>query len=146
MATNAHKIYRGMDEQVKTISDKTVAGAYLPGTFVTYSATVFTQATAAEQRVVLLANREFYGQSVDDAYASGDTGVAYPLVANEPYIARFAAATYTEGQELSVGAAGQLAAAAAGDRVVGFYTGSGVALSAGDLDDFVAADSYIKPA
>jgi len=144
MATTAHKIYRGMDEQVKTISDKTVAGAYLPGTFVSYSATVLTQATVHEQRVALLSNREFYDQGVDDAYESGDTGVIYPLVPNEPYIARFAAATYTAGQELTIGAAGRLVAAGTADRVIGFYTGTGVALSAGDLDDFVAADSYVK--
>jgi hypothetical protein len=144
MATSAHQIYRGMKPDMPTMSDKKTAGAYLPGTFCSFSATVLTQATAAEQRLALLSNREFMGQSVADAYASGDTAVAYELVPDEPYIARFAAATYTYNQELSVGASGRLAAAASLDRVVGFYTGTGVALSAGDLDDFVAADSYIK--
>jgi hypothetical protein len=144
MASSANKIYRGLDPEVKTISNLKTAGAYLPGTFCSFSATILTQATVAEQRVALLSNREFYDHSIDTAYASGDTAVAYELVPGEPYLARFAAATYTYNQELTIGAAGRLVAAGTADRVVGFYTGSGVALSAGDLDEFVAADSYVK--
>jgi hypothetical protein len=146
MATNAKKIYRGLDPEKQTITKLKLAGAYLPGTFVYQSSdTVLTQATDAHQRVFLLGNREFMGQSVADAYPSGDTGLVFELVPTEPYIARFAAATYTKGQELTVSTAGRLAAAAQGDVVIGFYNGSGVALSAGDLDDFVVANSYIKP-
>jgi hypothetical protein len=144
MASTANKVYRGSNEQKKTISNLKTAGAYLPGTFCSLSATTLTQATTAAQRVVLLANREFGGQSIDTAYASGDTAVAYELIPTEPYVARFAAATYTYGQELTVGASGRLAAAASTNVVIGFYTGSGVALSAGDLDEFVVANSYIK--
>lgn len=144
MASTANKVYRGSNEQKKTISNLKTAGAYLPGTFCSLSATTLTQATTAAQRVVLLANREFGGQSIDTAYASGDTAVAYELVPTEPYVARFAAATYTYGQELTVGASGRLAAAASTNVVIGFYTGSGVALSAGDLDEFVVANAYVK--
>jgi len=145
MASTANKVYRGSNEQKKTISNLKTAGAYLPGTFASLSATTLTQATTAAQRVVLLANREFGGQSIDTAYASGDTAVAYELVPCEAYVARFAAATYTYGQELTVSTAGRLAAAASTNVVIGFYTGSGVALSAGDLDEFVVANAYIKP-
>lgn len=144
MASTAKKIYRGTNPAMSSISNLKVAGAYLPGTFCTLTATTLTQATSAAQRVVLLDNRDFYDQSISTAYASGDTAVARELVANEPYCARFAAATYTYGQELTVSTAGRLAAAASGNVVVGFYTGSGVALSAGDLDEFVASNSYTK--
>jgi len=144
MATTAHQIYRGVNADMKTITDKKVAGAYLPGTFCTSSATTLTQSTTAAGRQFLLANREFMGQSIADAYPSGDTAEVYELIPKEPYVARFAAATYTFQQELTIGAAGRLVAAASTNIVVGFYAGSGVALSAGDLDDFVAADQYVK--
>ena len=145
MATTAKQIYRGMNPDMKTITDKKVAGAYLPGTFCTSSLTTLTQSTAPAGRQFLLAPLDVAGQSVATAYLSGDTAAVYELVPKEPYIARFAAATYTYGQELTIAASGRLAAAASTNIVVGFYTGTGVALAAGDLDDFVAADQYIKP-
>lgn len=145
MATTAKQIYRGTNPEMPTVSNLKTAGAYVVGSFCTASTTTLTQATSPVGRLFLLSNREFYGQSVTDTYASGDTAVAYELIAKEPYVGRFAAATYTTNQELTIGASGRLAAAASTNIVVGFYTGSGVALSAGDLDDFVAADAYIKP-
>lgn len=144
MASTAKKVYRGLDPEKSTVSNLTVAGAYLPATFCTASATALTQATAGTGRLFLLSNREFYDHDIDTAYASGDTAVAYELVPTEKYVARFAAATYTYGQELTVAASGRLAAAASTNVVVGFYTGSGVALSAGDLDEFVVANAYTK--
>lgn len=144
MASTAHKIYRGLDPQKQTVTDRTVAGAYLPGTFCTASATVLTQATAGTGRLFLLSNRDYYDHDIDNAYASGDSAVAFELIPTEPYIARFAAATYTYGQELTVAASGRLAAAASTNVVVGFYTGTGVALSAGAFDEFVVANAYVK--
>lgn len=146
-----NRVYRGpFDRQPKTISDKTVAGAYLPCTFVTEGASTLTQATAFAANLRLLGNRDFYSEgqftSTDPlltAYASGDTGVAYVLEVGQTYQGAVAAATYTFGQELTVGAAGRLAAAASGDRVVGFSRGSGAKL-AGDLMDFEVANIYTK--
>jgi len=146
MASTANTVYRGIKPDMKTISNLKTAGAYLPGTFCSASVTTLTQATTAPQRVFLLAHRDCYDQSIDTAYASGDTAIAYELVPGEPYVARFAAATYTINQELTIGAAGRLTAAASTNVVVGFYTGGASdALSAGDLGEFVAADRYIKP-
>lgn len=146
-----NRVYRGpFDRQPKTISDKTVAGAYLPCTFVTEGASTLTQATAFAANLRLLGNRDFYSEgqftSTDPlltAYASGDTGVAYVLEVGQIYQGAVAAATYTFGQELTVGAAGRLAAAASGDRVVAFSRGSGAKL-AGDLMDFEVANIYTK--
>jgi hypothetical protein len=150
----ANRIYRGpADRQPKTVSDKTVAGAYLPGTFVTEGSATLAQATAFAANLRLLAARDFYADpnaaftSTDPlltAYASGDSGVAYKLEPTQEYQAAVAAATYTYGQELTVGAAGRLAAAASGNIVVGFARGSG-AKSAGDLMDFEVANFYTKP-
>lgn len=146
-----NRVYRGpFDRQPKTISDKTVAGAYLPCTFVTEGASTLTQATAFAANLRLLGNRDFYSEgqftSTDPlltAYASGDTGVAYVLEVGQIYQGAVAAATYAFGQELAVGAAGRLVAAASGDRVVAFSRGSGAKL-AGDLMDFEVANIYTK--
>lgn len=135
----------------RTVSDKTVAGAYLPGTFVTEGATSLTQATAFGPMLRLLANRDFYSTGALDAndplltaYASGDTGIAYELCPCQRFQAAAAAATYTFGQELTVGAAGRLAAAASGDKVIGFAKEAG-AKSAGAMLDFEVANIYTKP-
>ncbi len=147
MATNAHQIYRGMKPDKKTVSNLVLAGAYLPGTFCSASVTTLTQASSGvgTGRLFLLSNREFMGQSIADAYASGDTAVAYEMSAEDDFIARFDAATYTYGQELAIGTNGRLKAAATGNVVFATYTGTGVALSAGAFDDFrVIANTYIK--
>ena len=145
------RIYRGpQDRQPKTVSGKTVAGAYLPGTFVTEGASTLTQATAFAANLRLLGNRDFYSDGALNttdpllaAYASGDSGVAYVLEVGQTYQAAVAAATYTYGQELTIGAAGRLAAASTGNVVVGYARSAG-AKSAGDLIDFEVANHYAK--
>ena len=124
-----------------------VAGAYLPGTFVTASTTALTQATAGTGRLFLLGCRDYIGQDIVTAYTSGDTGIAYRLRPDTDICAAVAAATYTKGQELTVGASGRLAAAASGNVVVAFFDDdekSGVAQSAGTICDAVVANSYVK--
>lgn len=146
MSTSAHVIYRGSNPAKETVSNLKLAGAYLPGTFCTASSTTLTQTSSgvSQGRLLLLSNRPFAGQSISDAYASGDTAVAYDLNDGDEFIARFDAATYTYGQELSIGTNGRLKAAASGQVVFATYTGSGVALSAGDFDDFRVINSYVK--
>lgn len=146
------RIYRGpADRQPKTVSDKTVAGGYLPGTFVTEGASALTQATAFAAGLRLLADRDYYSAGALDAndplkvaYASGDSGVAYVLEPGQTYQAAVAAATYSFMQELTVGASGRLVAAVSTNIVVGFAKFSG-AKSAGDLFDFEVANFYTKP-
>ena len=148
------KIYRSpVDRQPQAISDKTVTGALLPATFVTEGQAAFTQATAFGPGVRLLANRDFYSSmtsffnSTDPlltAYASGETGVAFVLEPGQTYMGAIAAATYTWGQELTVGAAGRLVAAATGNVVVGYYRSAPGAKLAGDLVDFEVANHYTK--
>lgn len=140
----ANTIYRGPTaDQSKTITAP-VAGAYLPGSFVTYDGTEFTQAAAPAGRLMLLTNREFYTQTVTDAYAADETGMAYRLEPEDEYQAVFAAGSYTYGQELTVNASGQLAAAASTNLVVGFFDGAGATLTANQLGDFVVANYYVK--
>lgn len=146
------RAYRGpVGRQPVIISNKTVAGAYLPCTFVTEGASTLTQATAAGPGLRLLINRDFYSEGhfnatdpLLTAYASGDTGEAAVLEPGQTWQAAMAAATYTYGQELTVAANGRLAAAASTNIVVGFARGAG-AISAGGLLDFEVANFYAKP-
>lgn len=150
----ANVIYRGPhDKHPRTVSDKTVAGAYLPGTFITEGAAALTQATAPAPMLRLLAHRDFYAAAgswfgasdpLKTAYAAGETGVAYILEVGQQYQAAVAAASYTFGQELTVGAAGRLVAAAQGNVVVAFFTGVPGAKAAGDLVDVEITNFYSK--
>lgn len=140
------------DQTPKTVSDKTVAGAYLPCTFVTEGASTLTQATGPEGYLRLLLNRDYFTESANFftatnpllvAYASGDTGIASILEPGQRYLVAMAAATYTFGQELTVAAAGRAAAAGTGNRVVAFCRQAGAA-SAGDLFEVEIANIYSK--
>jgi len=155
----ANAVYRGpSDRQPHTISNRTVSGALLPCTFVFVGASQLTQATAVSGgRVALLASRDFYApmsspfDSTDPlttAYTSGETGVAYELEPGQTYQIAVAAATYTNGQEVTIAAAGRAAAAASTNVVVGHVnlpagTSSRVA-AAGELVDVTIANRYTK--
>lgn len=138
-------IYRGPANRApRTISDKTVAAALLPGTAVFVGTTLTQAASASGGRLALLSNRDFYDQSVTTAYATGDTGVAYRLDPEMEVLWAMAAGTYTTGQELTVAASGRLAAAVAGNIVVAHYDQAGATLPAGALADVVTANRYTK--
>jgi hypothetical protein len=150
----ANRIYTGpADRQPKTITDRTLAAGLLPGTAVSVLVSTLAQATSPSGiRLALLADRDFSSTGQLDsndplkvAYASGDTGVAYVLEPGQQYMWAVAAATYTNGQELTVSAAGRLAAAVAGNIVVAHYDGpNSVARSAGDLVDVQVCNFYTK--
>lgn len=140
----ANTVYRGpIDQQPHTIT-ALVDGALLPASFVTYDGTDFAQATAAGGRLFVLMNRDFYTQTILDAYEDNETGAAYRIKPEDEFQSVMAAGTYTYGQELTVGASGRLTAAASTDIVVAFYDQAGAALSAGNLADVVIANSYVK--
>ncbi len=141
----ANVIYRGpIKDEPETVSDKKVAGAYLPGILVTESATQLTVATGSniEDDLLILSNRAFSGQDVATAYASGDTGVAYRPRPGEIYQVRLAGATYAKGDTLTVGASGYLEATSTSERVVAFFEGTAGAITAGALADVRIANSF----
>ena len=143
-------IYRGpvtSGWQPRTVSDKTVAGAYLPGTFVEEAADTLVQLTTALAKLpMILGNMDFKDQDIATAYTSGDTGVAYHLEPGQVYQARLAAATYAKDAPLTIGASGRLTAATAATPVVAFFSDTPGAYSAGDLADVVIANTYTVPA
>jgi len=142
-------IYRGpvtSGWQPRT-SNKPVAGAYLPGTFVEETASGLTQLTTALAKLpMILGNLDFKDQGINTAYASGDTGIAYHLEPGQIYQARVAAATYAKDAPLTIGASGRLTAATAATPVVAFFSDVPGSKSAGDLVDVIIANSYTVPA
>lgn len=147
----ANRIFRSARENARTISDKTVSGALLPGTAVFVGATQLTQATAVSGgRLALLGDREYYGLSTSATdplltpYVSGDSGIAYLLEPDHEVQWAMAAGTYTFGQELTVSASGRLAAAASTNIVVAHYDQAGATLAPGALADVVVANFYTK--
>ncbi|WP_054135302.1 hypothetical protein [Blastomonas sp. AAP25] len=143
-------IYRGpvtTGWQPRTVTNKPVAGAYLPGTFVEETATTLAQITTALGKLpMILGNLDFKDQDVATAYTSGDTGLAYHLEPGQVYQARVAAATYAKDAPLTIGAAGRLTAATAATPVVAFFSDTPGAKSAGDLVDVIIANTYTVPA
>jgi hypothetical protein len=137
----ANVIYRGPIAQEPETINLPVAGAYLPGIFVTSDGGALTQAVAADAtgRIFVLGNRRFYGQGPDEAYPDGDTGVAYELEPGHKYSVQFAAGTYSPGDELTIDANGRLAAAGLDAAVVATYDDAGATLTAGDRADVVIA-------
>lgn len=142
----ANTIYRGPIANEPETVNLPVAGAYLPGIFVTENGSTLTVATSAnnEDEVLILSNVRFKDQALGDAYASGDTGIAYRPRPGEVYQARLAAATFAYGDPLAVGASGYLEAAALNDVVVAFFAGTAGAKTAGELDDVRIANSFVK--
>ena len=137
----------------RTISDKPVTGALLPGTAVFIGAAALTQATTVSGgRMAILGDRDYYapgGITLATAplmtpYTSGETGIAYLLKPDDEYAVALAAGTYTVGQELTVGAAGRFAAAVAGNIVVAHYDQAGKTVAAGELADVVISSFYTK--
>lgn len=137
----------------RTITDKTVSGALLPGTAVFIGATQLTQAAAPSGgRLAILGDRDYYapggiGLATDPLltpYTSGESGVAYLPKPDDEFAMAMAAATYTYGQELTVAAGGRLAAAIAGNIVVAYFDQPGGAVAAGALADVVWANAYTK--
>lgn len=146
-----NRILRSARENARTISDRTVSGALLPGTAVFVGATQLTQATAPTGgRLALLGDRDYYGLSAATTeplltpYVSGETGIAYLLEPDTEVQWAMAAATYTNGQELTVGAAGRLVAAATTNVVVAYFDQAGATLAAGALADVCIANFYTK--
>lgn len=144
----AHVIYRGPAEREPETINLPVSGDYLPGVVVKKNtASGVTVATDATGRLLILGNRRFIGQDINTAYAANETGVQYRVEVDQEYNVRLAAAAYTIGQELTVGAGGVLKSASAGDIVVAtFDEKAGRTLAVAGFADVVIVNSYVKPA
>lgn len=140
----ANSIFRGQSCDEPSTKTGVVAGAYLPGTFVTIASDTLTQAASAEGRLLILTNRDYYTQDSSTAYASGETGAAYRFKKELEFQALAAVGNYTDGAELTVNASGQVALAASTDVVVAFVDGAKNITGAPALLDIVSSDRYVK--
>ena len=150
----AKRIYTGPSSRTPLVlSNRTCAASLLPGTAVSILVGTVAQATSPSAvRLGLLLERDFYSVGQFDAndplttaYASGDTAHVLIPEPGQSVMWAVAAATYTNGQELTVSTAGRLAAAAQGNIVVAHYDGpNSVARSAGDLVDVASCPFYTK--
>jgi len=141
-------IFRGPITHQPVSVNKPVAGAYMPGTFVEETATELVQIiTSLGKLPLILSTLDFKDQTVTDAYAEEDTGIAFALVPGMVVQASLAAATYALDEPLKIAASGRLAAATtAGDIVIAFFSDTPGEYSAGDLADVTIANSYNVPA
>jgi hypothetical protein len=141
----ANVIYRGQVHVHQPVTKTAkVTGALLPGVAVNLTGDNFTAATTGLGRIYILGEREFYGQTIDTAYVSGETAIAYEATPDIEFQVRCAAAAYTRGQALTVGAAGVFEAAGTGDVVIAFVDQVAKTLAApGFLDVSIAANSYV---
>ncbi|WP_244146241.1 hypothetical protein [Comamonas antarctica] len=110
-----------------------------------------TQAAAVDGgRLAVLGDRDYYSSlgisgATDPlltSYKAGEIGVAYLPKPDDEFLCAMAAGTYAYGQELTVGAAGRLTTAVAGDIVVAHFDQAGKTTAAGELADVVIANFY----
>lgn len=144
----ANVIYRGPAEREPETINIPVVGAYACGIAVKRNASNQAEVAANPTgRVFILGNRRFLGQAITTPYQALETGVQYRVEVDQEYYVQLAAAAYTVGQEITVGAGGVFKAAAAGDIVVAvFDEKTNRTLSAQGFGDVVIVNSYVKAA
>lgn len=145
-----NRIYLGPnDRQPKTVTDKQVIGALLPGTFVLERDTGLMPAATFSNLLRLLGEKEFYGDTPFDGtsplkvpYNDRDIGIAYILEPGQRYQAVVAAGAYSYGGALSVAASGRLAPSSGGQVVVAYYKGQAGTIAAGETVEIEIANFH----
>lgn len=141
----AHVIYRGPVEREPETINVQISFAGVPGVAVKKLAPKAAVAADAKGRIFILGNRRFAGQDINTAYAIDETAVLYRTEPEQEYYVQLAAAAYTIGQELTVGAGGVFKAAAVGDVVIAtFDEKANRTLSAQGFGDVVIVNAYVK--
>lgn len=140
----ANVIYRGPAEREPETICLPVAAGLVPGVAVKRSGDTFVAATAATGRNFILGNRREYGQDINTAYVANETAQVYRLEPEQNYTGRLAAAAYTRGQELTIGAGGAWVAAASTNVVLAFFDEADRTLASPGPADIVIANAYVK--
>ena len=136
--------YRGPCEREPETINLPVTTGLIPGVAVKRSGDTFVAATVGTGRNFLLGNRRQYGQDISTAYLANETAEGYRLEPEQEYTARLAAAAYTRGQELTIGAGGVWVAAATTNVVLAFFDEADRTLGAVGPADVVIANAYVK--
>lgn len=136
--------YRGPCEREPETINLPVTTGLIPGVAVKRSGNTFVAATVGTGRNFILGNRRQYGQDIATAYLANETAEGYRLEPEQEYTARLAAAAYTRGQELTIGAGGVWVAAATTNVVLAYFDEADRTLSAVGPADVVIANAYVK--
>lgn len=136
--------YRGPCEREPETINLPVTTGLIPGVAVKRSGNTFVAATVGTGRNFILGNRRQYGQDISTAYLANETAEGYRLEPEQEYTARLAAAAYTRGQELTIGAGGVWVAAATTNVVLAYFDEADRTLSAVGPADVVIANAYVK--
>lgn len=97
-----------------------LAASLLPGIAVVWSSGQFAAAGAAtNEKVLVLQDNYLAGKGVDDAWASGDRGVALEMLDGEFFNVRVATGNnLVKGSKLTTNSSGKFVLATTGNRIV----------------------------
>lgn len=97
-----------------------LAASLLPGVAVVWSSGQFAAAGAAtNEKVLILQDNYLAGKGVDDAWASGDRGVALEMLDEEFFNVRVATGNnLVKGSKLTTNSSGKFVLATTGNRIV----------------------------
>lgn len=97
-----------------------LAASLLPGIAVVWSSGQFAAAGAAtNEKVLVLQDNYLAGKGVDDAWASGDRGVALEMLDEEFFNVRVATGNnLVKGSKLTTNSSGKFVLATTGNRIV----------------------------
>ena len=116
---------------------KRLAAATKPGYLVKLDANgkfAVAANTDDEARLFVLGNRDYIGETIEDAYRADDSGVGYEIIPNRTVQIRAVVANYVEGDPLTVADNGLVQkATTAGQRVLGHIDFAHNVTTAGDF-------------
>lgn len=102
------------------VQEAVLAAALLPGVAVVWSSGQFAAAGAAtNEKVLVLQDNYLAGKGVDDAWASGDRGVALEMLDEEFFNVRVPTGNnLVRGSKLTTNSSGKFVLATTGNRIV----------------------------
>lgn len=117
-----NKIYAGpVSEPLPHATEGILNGAYLPGTAVIRSGANLAQAGAnSNEEILILQDNYLVGKGVDDAWPSGDRGVALRLLDVDLFNVRVPTGVSVVGgvTKLTTNASGRFVIATTGQRII----------------------------
>ncbi|WP_240019666.1 hypothetical protein [Mannheimia haemolytica] len=100
-------IYRGSVKREPQTVNIVINDTSAPGAVVKLHNGKLEAAADLKGRRFLLGNNRFKGQTIEQAYAKGDTATAFRLEPEQEYYAQIADGTYNFGDELTVKTSGR---------------------------------------
>lgn len=115
-----NKVYAGpVSEPLPQVQERILSGAYLPGTAVVETGNNFAQAGAnSGEKLYILQDNYLAMKGVDDAWLSGDRGVAMEVLDEQFFNVRVpTGVNILRGSKLTTNATGRFVLATAGQNI-----------------------------